>query len=58
MAESSGKLWFAQELENGQSLLLFFVIPAKKQQAIKIKCTQTHFKSVLGHHASYRKTTK
>ena len=47
-----------QELENGQSLLLFFVRPAKKQRAIKIKCAQTHFKSVLGHHASYRKKTK
>ena len=29
-----------------------------KQRAIKIKCAQTHFKSVLGHHASYRKKTK
>ena len=35
-----------------------FVRPAKKQRAIKIKCAQTHFKSVLCHHASYRKETK
>ena len=40
------------------SLLLSFVKPAKKQRAIKIKCSQTHFKSVLGHHASYRKKSK
>ena len=33
----------------------FFVRPAKKQRTIKIKCAQTHFKSVLGHHASCRK---
>ena len=55
MGEASGKLWFVQELEIGQSLLLFFVRPAKKKWAIKIKCAQTHFKNVLGHHASYRK---
>ena len=58
VGEASGKLWFAQELENGQSLLLFFVKPAKKNQAIKIKCAQKHFKSVLDHHASYRKQSK
>ena len=55
MGEASGKLWFVQESENGQSLILFFVRLAEKQQAIKIKCAQTHFKSVLGHHASYQK---
>ena len=55
MGEASRKLPFAQESENEQSLLLFFVRPAKKQQAIKIKCVETHFKSVLDHHASYRK---
>ena len=43
---------------NLQSLLLFYVIPAKKQQSIKIKCAQTHLKSVLGHHANYQKETK
>ena len=58
VGEASGKLRFVQELKNGQSLLLFFVRPAKKQRAIRIKCAQTHFKSVLGHHASYRKKTK
>ena len=31
VGEASGKLWFAQESENGQSLLLFFVKPDKKQ---------------------------
>ena len=30
----------------------------KKQRAIKIKCAQTHLKSVLGHHANYQKKTK
>ena len=55
MGEASGKLWFIQESEIGQSILLFFVRPDKKQQEIKIKCAQTQFKSVLGHHASYRK---
>ena len=35
-----------------------FVRPDQKQRSIKIKCSQTHYKSVLGHHASYRKTTK
>ena len=58
MGEASGKLRFAQESENGQSLLLFFVKPAKNQQAIKIKCAQKHFKSALGHHTNYRKKTK
>ena len=37
MGEASGELQFAQESENEQSLLLFFVKPAKNQQAIKIK---------------------
>ena len=55
MGEASGKLWFVQELKIGKSLLLFFVRPAKKQRAIKIKFAQTHFRSVLGHHTSYRK---
>ena len=32
VGEASGKLWFVQELENGQSLFLFFVRPAKKQR--------------------------
>ena len=57
MAEAFGKLWFVQESEIGQSLLLFFVRPAKKQRAIKIKCSQTHFTSVLGHHTSFQKKT-
>ena len=55
VGEASEKLRFVQELEFWQSLLLFFVGTSKKQRAIKIKCDQTHFKSVLGHHASYRK---
>ena len=49
------KLWFVQESKNGQSLLLFFVKPANKHQAIKIKCAQKHFESVLGHHTDYQK---
>ena len=55
VGEASGKLWFVQESKNGQSFLLVFVRPAKKQRAIKIKCAQTHFKSVLGQHANYPK---
>ena len=55
MGEASGKLWFVQELEIGQSLLLFFVRPDKKSRGIKIKCAQTHFESVLGHYTSYQK---
>ena len=55
MGEASGKLWFAQESENGQSLLIFFVKYDKKRQYIKIKCAQKHFKSVLGHHTNYQK---
>ena len=35
-----------------------FVRPAKKHRAIKIKCAQTHFESVLGHYTSYRKKLK
>ena len=58
MGEASGKLRFAQESENGQHLLLFFVKPAKNQQAIKVKYAQKHFKSVLGHHTNYWKETK
>ena len=58
MGEAFEKLRFTQESENGQSLLLFFVKPAKKQRAIKIKCALKHFKNVLGHHASYWKKTK
>ena len=55
VGEAFGKLWFVQELENGQSILIFFVRPNKKKQSIRIKCVQTHFKSVLGYHTSYRK---
>ena len=57
VGEASEKLWFAQESENGQSLFLFFVKPAKKQRAIKIKCAQKHFKTYFGHHTSYQKNT-
>ena len=35
-----------------------FVRPAKKQRAIKIKCAQTCFESVLGHYTSYQKKLK
>ena len=35
MGEASGKLWFAQESENGQSLLLFFVRPAKNSKKLE-----------------------
>ena len=56
--EASGKLRFTQESENGQSLLLFFVKPAKKQREIKIEWAQKHFKIVLGHHTNYQKDTK
>ena len=52
---TSGKLWFVQELEIWQSILLFFVGPAKKNWAIRIKYAQTHFESVLGYYTSYRK---
>ena len=55
VGEASGKLRFIQELEIWQSLLLFFVGPPKKQRAIRIKCAQTHFESVLGYYTSYRK---
>ena len=55
MGEASGKLWLVQESEIWQSLLLFYVRPAKKQQAIKIKCSQTNFESVLGHYTSCQK---
>ena len=55
MVEASGKLQFTQESENGQSLLLFFVKPAKKKKYIKIKYAQKHFKSALGHHTNYQK---
>ena len=55
VGKASGKLRFVQESEIGQSLLLFFVRPAKKQRAIQIKCAQTHFESVLGHYTSYQK---
>ena len=55
VGEASKKLWFIQELEIWQSLLLFFVGPYKKQQAIRIKYAQTHFESVLGYYTSYRK---
>ena len=57
MGEAFGKVRFAQESENGQSLL-FFVKSTKNQQAIKIKCAQKHFKNVLGDHTNYRKKTK
>ena len=55
VGEASGKLQFVQELEIWQSFLLFFVGPAKKQRAIRIKRAQTHFQSVLGYYTSYRK---
>ena len=55
VGEASGKLQFVQELEFWQSLFLFFVGPAKKKRAIKIKCAQTHFESVLGYYTSYHK---
>ena len=45
--EASGKLRFSQESENGQSLLLFFVKPAKNQQAIKITTLITGKKTKL-----------
>ena len=57
VGEASGKLRFVQELEIWQSLLLFFVGPAKKQRAIRIKYAQTHFESALGYYTSYRKKT-
>ena len=44
VGEASGKLRFAQELENGQSLLLLFVKPAKNQQAIKINVPKNTLK--------------
>ena len=55
VGETFGKLLFVQELENGKIILIFFVRTDKKQRSIRIKCAQTHFKSVLGHHASYQK---
>ena len=55
VGEAFEKLWFVQESEIGQSILLYFVRHAKKQQAIKMKCAQTHFESVLGHYTSYQK---
>ena len=55
VGEASGKLQSVQELEFWQSLLLFFVGPDKKHQAIKIKCSQTHFESVLGYYTNYQK---
>ena len=55
VGKASEKLRFIQELENGQSLLLFCVKYAKSQQPIKIKFSPKHFKSVLGHHTNYRK---
>ena len=58
MGESFGKLRLAQKSENGQSLLLFFVKPAKNQQVVKIKYAQKHFESALDHHTNYRKETK
>ena len=58
MGEAFGKLWFIQESKIGQSLLLYFVRIDKKQQEIKIKCAQKHFKNVLGHHTKYQKETK
>ena len=58
MGEASGKLQFSQESKNGQGLHLFFVKSNKNKQAIKIKCSQKHFKSVLGHHTDYQKKTK
>ena len=57
VGEASGKLRFIQELEFWKSLLLFFVGPVKKQRAIRIKYSQTHFESVLGYYTSYRKKT-
>ena len=45
VGEASRKLGFTQESENGKSILLFFVKPAKKQKYIKIKYAQKHFKS-------------
>ena len=35
MGEASGKLWFIQESKIGQSLLLFIVRPAKKNDQLK-----------------------
>ena len=58
MGETSGKLRFAQELENGQSLILFFVQPPKNQKSVKIKYSHKHFESALGHHTNYQKETK
>ena len=40
MGEASGKLWFVQELENGQSILLFFVIPAKNSEQLESNVTK------------------
>ena len=56
VGEAFGKLRFVQELEIWQSLL-FFVGPVKKQRAIRIKCAQTHFESVLRYYTSYQKKT-
>ena len=55
VGEASRKLRFVQELEIWQIFLLFFDGPAKKQQEIKIKYSQTHFESVLGYYTNYRK---
>ena len=57
MGEAFEKLRFAQESKNGQSPSIF-VKTAKNKWAIKIKCAQKHFNSVLGHHTNYRKETK
>ena len=58
VGEASEKLQLVQELEIWQSPFLLFVGPAKKQRAIKIKCAQTHFESVLGYYTSYQKKPK
>ena len=53
-----GSFWEAlvrPRVEKWEESPSLFVIPDKKQRAIIIKCAQTNFKSVLGHHASYRK---